>query len=72
MRKSGFQPRIPTRATKVPDRPDWLHEVKYDGYRLIIQREGKRVRLFTRNGHDWNDKIRSSLRPHCATAAAPL
>ena len=30
--------------------PKWLHEVKYNGYRLIIQREGKRVRLFTRNG----------------------
>ena len=24
------------------------------GYRLIIQRDGKRVRLFTRNGHDWS------------------
>jgi ATP-dependent DNA ligase len=45
MRKSAFQPCIPTRATKVPDRPEWIHEVKYDGYRLIIQREGKRVRL---------------------------
>ena len=45
MRKSAFQPCIPTRGTKVPDRPEWLHEVKYDGYRLIIQREGKRVRL---------------------------
>lgn len=56
MRKSAFEPCIPTRATKVPDRPEWLHEVKYDGYRLIVQREGKRVRLFTRNGHDWSDK----------------
>jgi bifunctional non-homologous end joining protein LigD len=26
------------------------------GYRLIVQRDGKRVRLFTRNGHDWTDK----------------
>jgi bifunctional non-homologous end joining protein LigD len=24
---------IPTRGTKVPDRADWLHEIKYDGYR---------------------------------------
>jgi bifunctional non-homologous end joining protein LigD len=36
----------------VPAGPDWLHEIKYDGYRLIVEREGKRVRLFTRNGHD--------------------
>jgi len=39
-----------------PDRPEWLHEVNMDGYRLIIQREGKRVRLFTRNGYDWSDR----------------
>jgi len=30
---------------KVPARPDWLHEIKHDGYRLIVQREGERVRL---------------------------
>jgi bifunctional non-homologous end joining protein LigD len=39
-----------------PCRPDWLHEVKHDGYRLIVQREGKRVRLFTRNGYNWSDR----------------
>jgi bifunctional non-homologous end joining protein LigD len=31
-------------------------EIKYDGYRLIVQRERKRVRLFTRNGHDWSGR----------------
>jgi len=41
--------------TKVPAGPDWLHEIKHDGYRLIVQREGKRVRLFTRNGH-WSGR----------------
>ena len=30
--------------------------MKHDGYRLIVQREGKRVCLFTRNGHDWTDR----------------
>jgi bifunctional non-homologous end joining protein LigD len=50
-----FEPCIPTRGTKVPADPDWIHEIKHDGYRLIVQREGKRVRLFTRNGHDWTD-----------------
>jgi bifunctional non-homologous end joining protein LigD len=51
-----FQPCLPTRAPKVPAGPDWLHEIKHDGYRLIVQREGKRVRLFTKNGHDWTDR----------------
>ena len=54
MLKNAFKPCIPTRGTKVPDRPEWLHEIKHDGYRLIVQR--KRVRLFTRNGHDWTDR----------------
>jgi ATP-dependent DNA ligase len=54
MQKSPFEPCIPSRGTKVPDRPEWLHEIKHDGYRLIVQREGQRVRLFTRNGHDWS------------------
>ena len=56
MPTSAFEPCIPTRGTKVPDRPEWIHEVKHDGYRLIVQREGKRVRLFTRNGHDWSKR----------------
>src|SRR5258706_13247971 len=53
MRKIVFEPCIPTRGTKVPAGPEWLHEIKHDGYRLIVQRDGARVRLFTRNGHDW-------------------
>src|SRR5258707_7255574 len=57
MRKSAFEPCIPTKAAKVPDRPEWIHEIKHDGYRLIVQREGKRARLFTRNGHDWSDRF---------------
>ena len=56
MPKSPFEPCIPTQARKVPDRPEWIHEIKHDGYRLIVQRDGKRVRLFTRNGHDWTDR----------------
>jgi bifunctional non-homologous end joining protein LigD len=56
MRQRQFEPCIPTRGTKVPTGPDWIHEIKHDGYRLIVQREGKRVRLFTRNGHDWTDR----------------
>ena len=51
-----FPPCIPSGGKKVPDRPG-IHEIKHDGYRLIIQREGKRVRLWTRNGHDWSDRF---------------
>jgi len=32
MPPSKFEPCIPTRGTKVPAGPDWLHEIKHDGY----------------------------------------
>jgi bifunctional non-homologous end joining protein LigD len=47
---------IPTRGTEVPAGPDWLHEIKYDGYRLRVERDGDRVGLFTRNGYDWTKR----------------
>src|SRR6201990_3062396 len=56
MPKRPFEPCIPTRGAAVPAGPDWIHEIKHDGYRLIVQREAKRVRLFTRNGNDWTDR----------------
>jgi len=57
MPQPAFEPCIPTRGTTVPDRPEWIHEIKHDGYRLIIQRDGKTLRLWTRNGHDWGDRF---------------
>ena len=45
-----FEPCISTRGSKVPAGPDLARKIKHDGYRLIVQRDGKRVRLFTRNG----------------------
>ena len=47
---------LPTRGTAVPDGPDWLHEIKYDGYRLRVERHGDRVRLITRGGYNWTDR----------------
>jgi bifunctional non-homologous end joining protein LigD len=56
-RTDGFvDPCIPTLAAKPPAGPDWVHEIKHDGYRLIVLRDGKVVRLFTRRGHDWTDR----------------
>src|SRR5947208_7231565 len=66
MRAAAFDPCMPTPGTKVANRPEWLHEIKHDGYRLIVQREGKRIRLFTRNGYDWSHRfpliVRAALR----------
>jgi bifunctional non-homologous end joining protein LigD len=54
--RTTFLPCLPTSGTSVPATPAWLHEIKYDGYRLIVQREGERVRLFGRNGNDWSGR----------------
>jgi bifunctional non-homologous end joining protein LigD len=48
---------LPTKSTSVPNGPDWLHEIKYDGYRLRIERDGDRVRLITRGGYDWTTRF---------------
>ena len=37
--------------------PFGIHEIKHDGYRLMVRRDGARVRCFTRNGHDWADRF---------------
>jgi bifunctional non-homologous end joining protein LigD len=57
VRNSAFEPCLPSRAPKVPAGPDWIHEIKHDGYRLIVQRDGIRVRLFTKKGHDWTARF---------------
>jgi bifunctional non-homologous end joining protein LigD len=52
---AGFvHPSRPADAAKVPAGDGWLHEIKHDGYRLMIRKTGDRVRLFTRNGFDWS------------------
>jgi bifunctional non-homologous end joining protein LigD len=50
----GFiQPCQPSPAPKPPVGPNWLHEVKHDGYRLMARRDVAGIWLLTRNGHDW-------------------
>ena len=53
---STFDFCLPPRSTSVPSGPDWLHEMKYDGYRLIVHRDGDRVRLITKGGYNWSNR----------------
>jgi bifunctional non-homologous end joining protein LigD len=51
---TGFiEPCLPATADKPPSGPDWVHEIKHDGYRLMARRDPSGIRLLTRNGHDW-------------------
>ncbi len=54
--RSTFDFCLSTKSTTVPSGPDWLHEIKYDGYRLRLERDGDRVRLVTRGGYDWSKR----------------
>jgi bifunctional non-homologous end joining protein LigD len=57
IRRDGYVPPcIPTRAYRAPSGPGWVHEIKHDGYRLQVRREGEAVRLFTRRGFDWSGR----------------
>jgi ATP-dependent DNA ligase len=49
----GFVPPcLPSPIATPPSGPGWLHEIKHDGFRLMVRPDGDRVRAFTRNGHD--------------------
>ena len=50
-----------------PEGPDWVYEIKWDGYRLAVHIEPSRVRIITRGGHDWTHRF-----PTIATAAQAL
>jgi bifunctional non-homologous end joining protein LigD len=54
-----LQPELATLVDAVPDGDEWLHEIKYDGYRMLTRIEGGRAVMFSRNGHDWSAKFPS-------------
>jgi bifunctional non-homologous end joining protein LigD len=51
-----LQPQLATLVSSVPS-GNWIVESKFDGYRLLARTAQGRVRLFTRNGHDWTGKL---------------
>ncbi|HYD87851.1 MAG TPA: DNA ligase D [Vitreimonas sp.] len=53
------EPMLATRVDEAPDGDDWIHEIKYDGYRLLAAVSGESVKLYTRNGLDWTGKFQS-------------
>lgn len=56
-----FVPPTLARLAAPPEGPEWIHEVKFDGYRVQahIAKSGRRrdVRIYTRGGHDWTERF---------------
>jgi bifunctional non-homologous end joining protein LigD len=53
------QPCLATLAREPPTGPQWVHEIKLDGYRLQARLEKGDARIITRNGLDWTHRFRS-------------
>ena len=54
---AGFiEPCNPTVSKTAPSGPQWIHEIKHDGFRLIVRPQDGRVRVFIRRGFDWTRK----------------
>ena len=54
----GFiKPQLATLKTKAPKGDQWLHEIKYDGYRIQVHVNGGRKKVYTRNGLDWTKRF---------------
>ncbi len=55
----GFvEPALATSVEKVPSGTRWLHEIKFDGYRVQVHMANEAVKVFTRRGHDWTNRFK--------------
>ena len=54
---AAFAPQLAKLADKPPSGGQWLHEIKWDGYRLVVTVVGGKVRIWSRNGIEWTDKV---------------
>jgi bifunctional non-homologous end joining protein LigD len=62
-----IKPCLPTISRTVPTGRLWAYEIKHDGFRFICRRDGESVRVFSRTGRDWTDRV-----PLIAEALAKL
>jgi bifunctional non-homologous end joining protein LigD len=54
LRAAFIEPCLPSPADHPPSGTNWIHEIKHNGYRLMVRRDPVGIRrLLTRNGNDW-------------------
>jgi bifunctional non-homologous end joining protein LigD len=54
-----LEPSLASLCEKPPTGPKWIHEIKYDGYRMQARIDGRTIRLLTRKKLDWTERFRS-------------
>ncbi len=60
-----IEPCLATLRDKAPEGEEWIHEIKFDGYRTQAHLDGANTTIYTRRGYDWTDRfeaIATSLR----------
>ena len=54
----GFiEPALATSIEKVPSGERWIHEIKFDGYRVQVHLANEAIKVFTRRGNDWTKRF---------------
>jgi hypothetical protein len=64
-----IEPCLPGFANAPPTGPAWVHEIKHDGFRIIARRDGRKVRLISRNGKEMLEQDRIERRFDSLVAA---
>ena len=67
--EDSIRPQLATLADEAPVGEEWVHELKYDGYRILCRVKNGVAKLVTRNDHDWTAKLQSIA---AAAAALPV
>src|ERR1700693_2309689 len=64
----NIEPCLPRLAKAPPTGPDWIHEIKHDGFRILPRRDGPKVRLISRHGRDLTYRFPDNIRANDGAA----
>jgi bifunctional non-homologous end joining protein LigD len=56
-----IKPQLTRLADEAPTGKDWLHEIKYDGYRMHARIDGDKIQMLTRTGLDWSHRYKRTI-----------
>lgn len=54
------EPALASSTERVPSGSRWIHEIKFDGYRVQVHLHNEAVKVFTRRGHDWTNRFKKA------------